>query len=171
MHPPHKKPDKILLSDEELAKLPRAGLLRRLAALLYDLFLVFAIWMSLGFLILPILGADSNQLVDDRVQTDPMTNWIMLVMMVSSAAAFYIGFWRKTGQTLGMIAWRIRVLGTDDRPVTLQQGLIRFLLAWPAFWLLGLGYLWKYLDPQGDAAHERLSASKTVVLPKHARPF
>ncbi|MGM0633744.1 MAG: RDD family protein [Pseudomonadota bacterium] len=171
MHPQHKKPEKVLLSTEELAALPRAGLLRRLAALLYDVFLVFAIWMSLGFLILPILGADSNQLVDERVQTDPMTNRIMLVMMLGSAAAFYIGFWRKTGQTLGMIAWRIRVLGTDDRPITLKQGLIRFLLAWPAFWLFGLGYLWKFLDPRGDAAHERLSDSKTVVLPKHARPF
>lgn len=165
------KPEKTLLSAEEISRLPRAGLWRRLAALLYDMFLVAAIWMSLGFVLQLLFGPDTSQLVDGEVQTDPVVSLVMFLMMVASAAAFYIGFWRKTGQTLGMIAWRIRVLGTDNRPLGLRQGLIRFFLAWPAFWLLGLGYLWKYMDPQGDAAHERLSGSKTVLMPKHARPF
>lgn len=163
--------EKTLLSAEEIASLPRAGLWRRLAALLYDSFLVAAIWMSLGFVLQLLFGPDTSRLVDGQVQTDPVVSRIMFLMMVISAATFYIGFWRKTGQTLGMIAWRIRVLGTDNRPLNLRRGLIRFFLAWPAFWLLGLGYLWKYVDPQGDAAHERLSGSKTVLLPKHARPF
>lgn len=163
--------EKVLLSAEEVARLPRAGLGRRMAALLYDMFLVAAIWMSLGFVLQLLFGADTNRLVEGEVQTDPVVSRVMFLMMVVSAATFYVGFWRKTGQTLGMIAWRIRVLGTDNRPLGPGQGLIRFFLAWPAFWLLGLGYLWKYVDPQGDAVHERLSGSKTVLLPKHARPF
>ncbi|MEX1197480.1 MAG: RDD family protein [Pseudohongiellaceae bacterium] len=162
---------KTLLSAEEIADLPRAGLWRRIAALLYDMFLVAAIWMSLGFVLQLLFGPGTSELVEGEVQTDPVVSRVMLFMMVTSAAAFYIGFWRKTGQTLGMIAWRIRVLGTDNRPLDVKAGLSRFFLAWPAFWLLGLGYLWMYVDPQRDAAHERLSGSKTVLLPKHARPF
>lgn len=165
------KSEKILLSAEEIASLPRAGLWRRMAALLYDMFLVAAIWMSLGFVLQLLFGPETSQLVEGEVQTDPVVSLVMFIMMVASAATFYIGFWRKTGQTLGMIAWRIRVLSRDNRPPGIRQGLCRFFLAWPAFWLFGLGYLWKYVDPQGDAAHERLSGTKTVLLPKHARPF
>ena len=167
-----KKPvERVLLSREDLATLPRASLWRRLASLLYDMFLVAALWIALGFLVQLAFGPDTNQLVDGQVQTDPVVDTINLILMAGSAGVFYIGFWRRTGQTLGMIAWRIRVLSTDDTPLTLRQGLIRFVLAWPAFWLLGLGYLWKFIDPHGDALHERLSGSKTVLLPKNARPF
>lgn len=156
---------------EELAGLPRAGLLRRLAALLYDMFLVAAIWICLGFPLQLAFGPDANRLVDGGVEINPVLERLLLVMMISSAAAFYIWFWQRTGQTLGMIAWRIRVLNVDNRLLRPRQGLIRFLAAWPAFWLFGLGYLWRYVDPEGDALHEKLSGSKTVVLPRHARPF
>ena len=50
---------------------PVAGLWRRLVALLYDGFLVAAIWMVLGYLIQFAFGTDTNQLVDGRVVTDP----------------------------------------------------------------------------------------------------
>ena len=163
-----------LLTDAEIAQLPRAGLLRRLAALLYDMFLVFAMWMILGFVLLFVFGLfadNTSELVDGQVQTHPVLLVLNFAMMVTSAAYFYLWFWRRTGQTLGMIAWRIRALRTDNQPIPLKQGLIRFIAAWPAFWLGGLGYLWLYVDKNHDAVHEKLSATKTVLLPKDARPF
>lgn len=150
---------------------PRAGLLRRMAALLYDAFLVAALWMSLGFVLQMIFGTDTSQLVDGRVVVDPLYQTLVFAMMVSSAATFYIWFWHRTGQTLGMIAWRIKVLSLDNNHLSLKQGLIRFFAAWPAFWIGGLGYLWMYIDKDGDALHEKFSRSKTVLLPKGSRPF
>lgn len=169
-----KKIEKKALTPEEIAVLPRAGLLRRLAALLYDMFLVAAIWLCAGYIILFVFGLfadNTSELVDGTVVTHPVLSALQLLMMVSTAMWFYIWFWRRTGQTLGMIAWRIRALRLDNQPITLRQGLIRFVLAWPAFWGFGLGYLWMYVDSNHDAIHEKLSATKTVVLPKHARPF
>ncbi len=150
---------------------PRAGLLRRMAALLYDAFLVAAIWMSLGFVLQMIFGTDTSQLEDGRVVVDPLYRVLVFAMMVITAAAFYIWFWQRTGQTLGMIAWRIKVLSLDNSHLSLRQGLIRFFAAWPAFWIGGLGYLWMYIDENGDALHEKISRSKTVLLPKGSRPF
>ncbi|HDZ09520.1 RDD family protein [Pseudohongiella sp.] len=169
-----KKIQRRLLSEAETALLPRAGLLRRLAALLYDMFLVFAMWMILGFIILFVFGLfadNTSELVDGQVQTHPVLLMLNFVMMVTTAACFYLWFWRRTGQTLGMIAWRIKALRTDNKPISLQHGLIRFVAAWPAFWLGGLGYLWLYVDKDHDAVHEKLSGTKTVLLPKDARPF
>jgi len=150
---------------------PRAGLLRRMAALLYDAFLVAAIWMSLGFVLQIIFGTDTSQLEDGRVVVAPLFGYLVFLMMVSSAATFYIWFWRRTGQTLGMIAWRIKVLSLDNIQISIKQGLIRFFAAWPAFWIGGIGYLWMYIDKNGDALHEKISRSKTVLLPKGSRPF
>ncbi len=158
-------------TEADSPKYPRAGLLRRMAALLYDAFLVAAIWMSLGFVLQMIFGTDTSQLEDGRVVVEPLYRVLVFAMMVSTAATFYIWFWRRTGQTLGMIAWRIKVLSHDNTHISFKPGLIRFFAAWPAFWIGGLGYLWMYIDKDGDALHEKLSRSKTVLLPKGSRPF
>jgi len=167
----HRRPERALITANELATLPRAGLLRRMAALLYDMFLVVSLWILLAFPLQLLFGGDSSQVVDGRVETDPVLGWLLFFMMIASAATFYVWFWRRSGQTLGMIAWRIRVVATDNSNLDVKHGLIRFFAAWPCFWLLGLGYLYLYLDSDGDAVHEKISGSKTVLLPKNARPF
>ena len=153
------------------AQLPSAGLWRRLAALLYDAFLVFSIWMVMGFALQFIVGPNTSQLVDGRVQTDPVLDVIVFMAEVGTAAGFYIWFWMRTGQTLGMIAWRIKAISRNGGLMSLQQGVLRWVLAWPAFFLFGIGYLWRYIDPTGDALHDIYSGTRVVLLPKGSRPF
>lgn len=156
---------------ENTTAYPRAGLWRRLAALLYDGFLVAAIWMFLGYIVQFIFGVDSNQLVDGRVQTDPIQDVVLFTLMLGSAAGFYCYFWLRSGQTLGMLAWRLQVQNRHGGKLSLQQALWRFVLAWPAFFAAGLGYLWLYLDSNKDAVHDRLSGTKVVLVPRTHRPF
>ncbi len=156
---------------ESLSDFPRAGLLRRIAALLYDGCLVAAIWMVLGLLLLLIVGPERNQLVDDVVQTDPILDVVLFLLMVASSSGFYIWFWTQSGQTLGMIAWRIKVESSTGGLISYPQGVIRYLTAWPAFFILGIGYFWLYIDRDGNAVHDKLSGSKVVLLPKSHRPF
>tara|TARA_B110000444_G_scaffold53460_1_gene49385 strand:- start:1063 stop:1560 length:498 start_codon:yes stop_codon:yes gene_type:complete len=151
--------------------LRRAGLMRRLAALLYDSFLVVAVWFVIAFMLQRIVGTQSNKLIDGVVQTDPLLDALLFTIMVTSGSGFYIWFWTKSGQTLGMIAWRIKLESLDGGLINFKQGMIRYIAAWPAFFLLGLGYLSIYLDSNGDAAHDKVSRSKVVVLPKSHRPF
>jgi len=150
---------------------PRAGLWRRLAALLYDGFLVTAIWFLLGYIMQLIFGTEGNQLVDGQVQTNALQSNILFLLMLTSAAGFYVWFWTRSGQTLGMIAWRLRTQSLDNSLLTPVQGLLRWALAWPSFVFFGLGYFWLYVDPNGDALHDRWSRSKVVVLPKSHSPF
>ena len=156
---------------EESEPLRRAGLMRRLAALLYDSFLVVAVWFVIVFMLQRIVGTQSNKLIDGVVQTDPLLDALLFTIMVTSGSGFYIWFWTKSGQTLGMIAWRIKLESLDGGLINFKQGMIRYIAAWPAFFLLGLGYLSIYLNSNGDAAHDRVSRSKVVVLPKSHRPF
>ncbi len=112
---------------------------------------------------------NSNQLIEGLVQTDLLLDNILFILMVASSAAFYIYFWTRSGQTLGMLAWRIKVVNLKGNLITPTQGMIRFFAAWPAFFILGLGYLWLYLDANGDAIHDKLSNSKVVLLHKSSR--
>ena len=145
-----------------------AGLFRRLGALLYDSFLVAAIWMLLGFIVQLIAGVGTSVLVDGRVQTDPFLDKVVFCLMVFSSLGFYLWFWCKSGQTLGMLAWRIKLVDRQGGLVNPRQGLYRWLLAWPSFFLLGAGYLWLLVDPKGDALHDRLSATRVLRQPKAA---
>ena len=149
---------------------PRAGLFRRLAALLYDMFLVGAIWMLLGFIFQQIFGIE-NQVIDGQVMTDPIADNLLFILMILSCFTFYSWFWMRSGQTLGMLAWRIRVDSIDQGKISFIQAIVRMLAAWPAFFMLGLGYLWIFFDDQGDAVHDKLSYSKVIVLPKSYSPF
>ncbi|MEX0619899.1 MAG: RDD family protein [Pseudohongiellaceae bacterium] len=138
--------------------------MRRLAALLYDVFLVAAVLWMVGITFNFVFG-------NANVQSSPILSNLLFLCMVAGTAAFYVGFWCAGGQTLGMIAWRLRVQDPHGRRLNLRQALIRFALAWPAFFLFGVGYLWIYRDPGGDALHDKLSGSRVVVLPKDFSPF
>ena len=113
--------------------------MRRLAALLYDSFLVVAVWFVIAFMLQRIVGTQSNKLIDGVVQTDPLLDALLFTIMVTSGSGFYIWFWTKSGQTLGMIAWRIKLESLDGGLINFKQGMIRYIAAWPAFLLLGLG--------------------------------
>ncbi len=153
------------------AELPRAGLLRRLAALLYDAFLVAAIWMLLGYIVVAIFGTESNQVINEQVQTDPVQDFVLFTLMVASCTGFYLYFWLRSGQTLGMLAWRLRLENIDGTLVTPTQGLKRFIAAWPAFFCLGIGYFWLYFDANRDTLHDRLCKTRVVLVPRSKRPL
>jgi uncharacterized RDD family membrane protein YckC len=149
----------------------KAGLLRRLAALLYDGFLVFAIWMIVGYAMQYVLGTDTNQIVDGKPTTTLIADILYFIMEAGTASTFYIWFWRRTGQTLGMIAWRIQATSADGTMMTRRQAIIRFLLAWPSFWCFGIGFLWLYVDKNHDALHDKFSGTQVIVLKKGQRSF
>ena len=80
-----------VVPDSELAHLPRASLLRRLAALLYDMFLVLSIWFLCQYALLFIYGLfapNTSELIDGQVYTPPLLSALTYVMMVSTAVYF-----------------------------------------------------------------------------------
>src|SRR5690554_6811025 len=93
--------------------LPPAPLWRRFAAMFYDTFLVMAVWILLGFLILRAFGIDSVQAENGTVVLDPLYRVVQFSAMMISAVGFFTLFWMKSGQTLGMQAWRIKAQNAD----------------------------------------------------------
>ena len=141
---------------------PSAGLFKRLASMVYDLLILVALWIVIGFVFLAVRGVDFGKTHPHELQTE------LFPLLLLGTFAFYAWFWTHGGQTLGMRAWRLRVVNAhmDGRPVNLVQCLSRFLVALLSFFCLGLGYLWVLVSPSGDTWHDMLSGTRTLVLTK-----
>jgi len=140
-----------------------APLWRRLAAMLYDSLLVFAIWILVGFAVMSAFGLEQARSIEgDVIVLDTLMKNVLFSAMLASAFLFFGFFWTQSGQTLGMQAWRIRVLQTDGSSISWKQAAIRFVSAPPSLLLLGLGYWWSLLDPQQRSVPDLISDTRIV---------
>ena len=156
-------------SDVPLDELPTAGLLRRLAAMVYDGLLVLAIMLTVAgvanlFAARPEIAPDATTVSIEDMET--VTGPGLTSVLFALTFAFFAFFWVRYGRTLGMQAWRLRVQDGDGRNITPRQALQRFAAAIPSLGLFGVGYLWALLDPSRLTWPDRLSGTRVVVLPK-----
>ncbi len=153
-----------------LSELPRAGVFRRLAALVYDAFLLFGLLVAP--LVIVIALRSRPVLPDGSVAHDlpPIAPpSFMLVYMITIICSFYWYFWRKKGQTLGMQAWRLRLDSTDGGRPSLQQCVVRSAVSLLSLLCGGLGYYWLWWDRARATWHDRASNTYVVVLPKREK--
>lgn len=151
--------------------LPHAGLLRRIAAMVYDSFLVFALcWaVTAAFIACRVAVVGEAAVRESGRALQGLWAYSLFVALLASIYAFYLWFWTHNGQTLGMQAWRIRLDQNglpENQRVSRGQATKRFLAAGLSMGLCGLGYLWILLDKDRLAWHDRISDSCLVVLPK-----
>ncbi len=135
-----------------------AGFGRRFAALIYDGFLLAALLMTYTGAILIFTRR--------AVLPETYGAWTYLYRagLIAVIAAYYVLNWIRSGQTLGMRAWRLRAVSDAGSRLNTTAALLRFLcgfLAWPP---AALGVLWLYLDPDHLAIHDRLSGTRIVRL-------
>ncbi len=139
-----------------------AGLGRRLAAAAYDLLLVLGLLVLGSAAVTLPVGLILGPVASENLGNNPLfIGWLALI-----PAVFFIGFWLRGGQTLGMRAWRIRLISSDGAPITFRQAVIRYLSAILSWALLGLGFLWSLPDPERRTWHDRLSKTRLIVLEK-----
>lgn len=150
-----------------LQALPNAGLLRRLAAMLYDSLLVMAVAMAYGGLLLLIQVQVLGRSFAPGEKAD--MGIFGLLGLIAVICLFFCVFWRRGGQTLGMRAWRLRLVAENGEVPSWGSCLLRTGLAPLSLAAAGLGYLWCLLDQQGSTLHDRISRSRVVLLPKRPK--
>jgi uncharacterized RDD family membrane protein YckC len=144
--------------------LPPAGLVRRLAALLYDALLIFALMLVATALFLPLTGGEAL-----RWQATPALFVVHKFVVVGVLVAFYGLFWTRLGQTLGMLCWRLQLSRLDGTRVDWADTARRLAAATLSWAALGLGWLWCVVDRDRRTWHDRLSRTQVRVLPKRSR--
>lgn len=127
------------------------GFFRRMAAIVYDAFLLAAVLFAATAAILPFnagVAFTSRQ-------------FVYPVYLIGVSFLFFAWFWTHGGQTLGMRAWKIKILTLDRHPINWRQAALRFISALISWALFGLGFGWILFDKQKRGWHDHLS--KTAV--------
>lgn len=126
---------------------------RRLAALVYDSFLVVAIWMISTMLIVSLFNSG-----------EPVGGPMYQALLYLETAAFYFYFWRMKGQTLGMQVWKIQAVNEIGEILSLGECAVRFFFATFSTMFLGLGFVWILFDRDNLAWHDRASGTRVIYL-------
>ena len=100
------------------------SLLRRGGSIVYDGLLLLAIWMVLGLVFVFLGNLAGRTLIPLQFAANLVVAWLFLGW-----------FWTRTGQTLGMQTWQIRLRDERGGAVTTWKATLRYLVAL-AQWLL-----------------------------------
>lgn len=129
----------------------------RFAALVYDLFPLLGLWMLTTAAALLAVHGD----VDVAHPTFAYRMTLQLALLVV-AASYFVASWVRGGQTIGMRAWRMRVVDEQGRPLAWPRALLRFVVALASAALVGAGFLWCFIDARGRAWHDLVARSVVV---------
>ncbi len=144
-------------SDLPLACVP--GVFRRLAALFYDLLLLFGVLMiAVTFLIVPyhfITGVPFPH--DERFH-----HLGLQLYLVTIIGLFFGFFWVRGGQTLGMHAWHLRLVREDGSRLRPGDALMRLVWATLCLAPAGAGLLWMLFDRDRLTCYDRLSHTRPI---------
>ena len=102
-----------------------AGLLLRVAAMVYDGVLLFGVSFAAGFAVLATTG-----------WATPLTDGRRLVLQVAVFVAIGIYFcwcWNRSGQTLALKTWHLRIADDAGSNPTLWRCAARYVASWTLF--------------------------------------
>ena len=154
---------------EQTPTFPRAGLFKRISAIVYDLLVVITLALlvtGLNLLLLNVLISNELLILEQGIEPSQFLNqqWWFKLELVFSIWFFYAWFWYDGGQTIGMRAWRLRVESDNEEPLTLKRTMLRALYA-----LFGLGNLFVLFTWKNkQALQDKLTQTRVVVLSKDA---
>jgi uncharacterized RDD family membrane protein YckC len=92
----------------------------------------------------------------------PPGTWWFPLSLLAIAMAFFCGFWVYGGQTVGMRAWRIRLVRDGGQSLTWPRAAARFGLGVVAALPAGLGLWWSVFDRDKRAWHDRWTGTRVV---------
>ena len=99
-------------------KYEKIGFIKNIIICIYDLMLLFSV---LFFMSLPWVIVTSGEAVAGNI----FYQLYLLIIILT----YYLWFWIKHGQTLGMKSWKTYVLNTDNTKINIRQGVLRIILA------------------------------------------
>lgn len=117
------------------APLPASPLWRRLAALAYDLLVMLALLLCVGYLCQRLT---QGGLFDAHGRA---LTWWYQPLQGLVLAGYLLGSWLRGGQTLGMRPWRVRLRRRDGGALRWPQALLRLLACAAPLGLLALAPL------------------------------
>lgn len=130
------------------------SLFRYLAVIIYDMFLLFGL-----LLFITVIASFLNN--GNPPSSD---NLVYRLFLLASIIFFYHYSWRKSGQTLGMKAWKVKLVTLDNKPISFGQSILRMTLGLANIVTICLGYFWKYTNTSRLTLMDVFSKTKLITI-------
>lgn len=148
---------------------PVIGFGRRLVANLIDMVVVgtltFVAVIGLSFIIILIDSFTAYKYPDRELPVDTMALWLGLLVSV----IYFIGYWTKSGQTVGKLVLGIRIIRPDGSALSWGRAVLRYVGYLISGLVLSLGFLWLAFDRKRQGWHDKIA--NTVVVQADEVPF
>ncbi|HMM58122.1 MAG TPA: RDD family protein [Rudaea sp.] len=132
-----------------------APLRLRLAAAVYDLLPLIGLWFVAAVLALAVTGG--------ALDTHTFAGkFIVQGFALALSAAYFVVSWTRGGQTIGMRAWKLRVVDASGAPLRWPQAVLRFVVALISLAAFGAGFWWARVDPKRRTWHDIAVRTRVV---------
>ncbi len=139
---------------------------KRMMCILYDSLLLIAILFVVGLIVASIatFAINDGNAITEEHPAYLIYQFIILMVLFSTAFLFFGWFWIHGGQTLGMKTWRIQIRTTQNEDITWSLAAIRFITSILSWLTLGLGFIWCLIDKKKRAWHDISSSTILIQL-------
>jgi uncharacterized RDD family membrane protein YckC len=141
-----------------------APLWRRFASMLYDLLPLLGLWMVAGGLWVLAFHRGYDPRHPGVAMRGLLDAWLLLV-----TAAYFVVSWTRVGQTIGMRAWKLKLVRCDGGLLGWRAAALRFVLASLSLALLGGGFWYACFDAERRTWHDRVCGTRMLRLPSRLK--
>ena len=150
----------------------------RLAAMIYEAVLLFGVVFIVSYALLALFQW--------KYPLPPGPRTTLQVVLFLSIGGYFVWCWSRSGQTLALKTWNLKVLDERNAPPSVGRSVARYVLAWH-LWLPGLLWLALFqthaivvlfalafgfaalmlpalVDPQRRLLHDRWTGTRVVRI-------
>ncbi len=124
--------------------------------MIYDSLLIFAVLFVAAAIVMIFNRGEA-------IESSPAFTFYLLFSLFT----FYAWFWHKSGQTLGMRVWEIRIVSEFGGNPSWGTSYLRLMFALLSLACFGLGYFWRLFKPY--TWHDRLSQTNIIDMSSQTR--
>lgn len=143
----------VMLVNEKKLDAITPSLLRLGACILYELLTVIAILFTSAALFVLVAGDASTGI----------KRLLLQIFLWLVTGGYFIRCWLKSGQTLAMQAWKIKLVDSRGDTLSLKSAIYRYLLTTLSLAFGGIGFLWAVTNKQHRFMHDKLLNSRMVM--------
>tara|TARA_Y100001970_G_scaffold59954_1_gene76373 strand:+ start:2977 stop:3396 length:420 start_codon:yes stop_codon:yes gene_type:complete len=135
-----------------------AGFFKRVFSLVYDSLAIAGIILSLSLLLVLLNGGYAEQ--------NSISGLIQLLIIILSGPCFYTYFWiANEGQTLGMQAWKIKII-SQKKDLSIGVCLLRCFVSIISFLIFGIGYFLILFHKDNRSIADLITDTQIIDLKK-----
>jgi uncharacterized RDD family membrane protein YckC len=135
-----------------------AGFITRLIAYMMDVAILAGVIAVGGWL--AVLADDVLESMGLNTRVALAAIFVVLIPFI--IGSYFVFFWALTGRTIGKWFMGLKIIGRDNKQLSIKQSLWRFIgygVSAIVFWM---GYLWVIVDDERQAWHDHMASTWVI---------